>query len=201
MFGFRSFFFLFISGLFLSCCSNSKGKLDAIKGPDWIFDAYSVNTSTDGSKEIAAVGIGEKTAAGIKVQIAQAEVDARANIANQINSEIARVTRDFMKTKNINTKEEFEKEFIQVTEEIIRDLNLANVVRTHIWQDVKTEAVYVRMATNSKMINELVKNSIEIYNEKVKDKDFKYVASQLRDEIKSSALPLKKSSSEEASTK
>lgn len=168
----RNFYLL----AFLLCVSCfGRGKLDKIGAPNWVFDSYSVG---DKKIEVAGVGIGEKTAGGLKMQIAQAESDARANIANGIRTEITRVTKDVMEkvenisntpgTKNPISKETIEKNFSQVTEDVVKNLPLTGARRTHIWQDPNNDTLFVRMTVERSVVEEYLKKSEKSYVDQIK---------------------------------
>ena len=159
----KSILFVVMSIAISSC--QSSGKLEEIGAPDWVFNPSSVSKN-DG--EIAAVGIGESSKGGLKVQIAQAKSDARGNIANQILSEVARISKDAIRKTNIAGVEDVEKIFSQTTQEVVRDLPLSGVEQTHIWQDPKTDTLYVRMTVDSKKVASHLNYSMEIYSKRLK---------------------------------
>ena len=159
----KSIVFAFVCIMISSC--QSTGKLEDIGAPDWVFNPSSVSKNDN---EIAAVGIGEQSKGGLKVQIAQAKSDARGNIANQILSEVARISKDAIRKTNIAGVEDIEKIFSQATQEIVRDLPLSGVEQTHIWQDPKTDILYVRMTIDSKKVASHLNDSMEIYSKRLK---------------------------------
>ncbi|MEN9781873.1 MAG: hypothetical protein RL208_23 [Pseudomonadota bacterium] len=172
--------------LFVVACSSSKGKLDKINGPDWIFDPYAVKTND--KTEVAAVGVSEKTAGGLRMQIAQAEADARVNLANQISSFMARVTRDAMsKHEAVLKQEDIKKQFIQISEQSVRDVNLAFSNRTHIWQSPDDDTLFVRIAMPRANADKAMDDTWRNYQEKLKDKNFVAIVDQIRNEISSAS--------------
>lgn len=159
----KSILFVFACIMISSC--QSSGKLEEIGAPDWVFNPSSVSKN---DTEIAAVGIGESSKGGLKVQIAQAKSDARGNIANQILSEVARISKDAIRKTNIAGVEDVEKIFSQATQEVVRDLPLSGAEQTHIWQDPKTDTLYVRMTVDSKKVASHLNDSMEIYSKRLK---------------------------------
>ena len=62
--------------------------------PKWVIDPEVQNG-------VAAVGISSPSVGGIKFQIPQAEIDAKANIASAVNSEISRITKDALREAKV----------------------------------------------------------------------------------------------------
>ena len=60
--------------------------------PEWV-----VSPDSDVKEGVAGVGIASPSVGNIKFQIPQAEIDAKANIASTINSEISRITKGLQK--------------------------------------------------------------------------------------------------------
>ena len=145
-------------------CKNY-GKLEEIGAPNWVFDSVSVAKD---SNEVSAVGIGEPSKGGLKIQLAQADADSRANIASQLLSEVSRISKDAMRKTNIANVEDVEKIFSQATQEVVRELPLSGTTRTHIWQDPKTDVLYVRMVIDGKKIASHLNDSMEIYDKRLK---------------------------------
>jgi hypothetical protein len=153
----------FIIVMAISC--KNYGKLEEIGAPDWVFNPSSVAKNVN---EVSAVGIGEQSKGGLKVQIAQAESDARGNIANQILSEVARISKDAIRKSTVADVEDVEKVFSQATQEIVRDLPLSGATKTHMWQDPKTNILYIRMAMEGKKVASHLNDSMEIYDKRLK---------------------------------
>lgn len=148
----------------LSSCSN-KGKLDKIGAPGWVFDPYSVSS---GKGEVAAVGISDSSKGGIKMQIEEAQANARAEIANQILSEVSRITKDAMRKTSVDGIEDVQKIFSQATKEMVDKLPISGSRRTHIWQDPKTDSLYIRMALDGKKVSEHLSSSMELYERRIR---------------------------------
>ena len=87
--------------IFSSACAKKEEKnIKANSGnlkdlPAWVLDPAVPNG-------IAGVGIANPSKGGIKFQIPKAELDAKANIAATIQSEISRITKDSMRSANVN---------------------------------------------------------------------------------------------------
>lgn len=91
--------------------------------PEWI-------NAEDEKGEIGAVGIASPSKGGYKFQIQIAELDAKGNIAAKINSEISRVTKQALRSANVNMADDVEEFFSQATKEVVKDMPLAGAVRT-----------------------------------------------------------------------
>lgn len=154
---------------FVSCGKSSKqekqqanGSLSDLNLPDWVL-------SPSVAGKIAGTGIAPMSKGGLKVQIAQAETDARANIAAQISTEISRITKDAMKKANISDKEEYEASFSQATKELIKDLPLSGAVRDKIYRDPSDGGtLYVHMVVDQEKIKDYLQNSTKIFGDAMK---------------------------------
>ena len=103
-------------------------KNDLSNLPAWVLDP----NVADG---IGGVGIASPSQGGIKFQIPKAEIDAKANIAATIQSEISRITKDAMRSANVNNTDDVEQFFSQATKEVVKDLPLSGVKRLNIFRD------------------------------------------------------------------
>lgn len=156
----------------LFSCSKDKGSLNNIGGPKWIFDPYSVSKNPN---EVAGVGISDPTHGGIKIQIAQAENDAIANMAAQIQTKVDRVTEDALsknesivaasadKKSTVESKEDVQKKFSQITKNVVDKLPISGARRTDIWQDPNSGTLYVRMVIEVAKIEDHFKKSVSMY--------------------------------------
>lgn len=160
----KSIALVFAVTMFVTGCKSS-GKLDDIGAPSWVFNPSSLAKSPT---EVSAVGIGESSQGGLKVQLAQAEADARGGIANQILSEVARITKDAVRETKVAGADDVEKVFSQATQEVVRDLPLSGTARTNIWQDPKTDVLYVRMVLDGQRVVSHLDDSMAIYDKRLK---------------------------------
>lgn len=155
----------FIAIALIACASSNK-----LGGPAWIFDPYAVSKN---SSEIAAVGISDMTAGGIKMQIAQADNDAVNNLRAQIETKVDRIVTDVMegssdikatgdKQAQVQKVEDVKKRFSAVTKSFVNG-SVFGAMRTDIWQDPNTGTLYVRMAMSSTRVGEALKSSIGMF--------------------------------------
>jgi len=119
--------------------------------PSWVIDP-SVETG------VAAVGIASPSAGGIKFQIPKAEMDAKANIAATIQTEISRVTKNALRESNVNNVNDVEQFFTQATKEVVKDLPLSGAKRLNMFQS-EDGTLYIRMVLTESDYSKFLENS------------------------------------------
>lgn len=146
---------LSIAALSLSfACAKKEGSPkteDLSNLPSWFADP----SVSDG---VAAVGIASPSRGGIKFQLPKAELDAKANIAKIIQSEITRITKSSLRSAKVNDNDDVEEFFAEATKEVIKDLPLSGVKRTDIFQ-AKDGTLYVRMVLKNEDYSQFLENS------------------------------------------
>ena len=146
---------LSIFALFLTSCSGTKeekknaGKLSDL--PTWVLDP----NVEDG---VGGVGIAPPSRGGIKFQIPKAEMDAKANIAATIQTEINRVTKEALRESNVNGINDVEDFFSQATKEVVRNIPLSGTKRINIFQ-ADDGTLYVHMVLREGDYSKYLKNS------------------------------------------
>lgn len=119
----------------VACSSNknfvNKSETDL---PEWF----------NSSEELNGIGIASVSQGGIKYQIAIAELDAKGNLATKVYSEISRITKDALRSANINNSDDVEEFFAQATKEVVNNLPFNGMTRdkTYISKD---GTLYVRV--------------------------------------------------------
>jgi hypothetical protein len=141
---------------FSSACSHKDGKAvvknDNLSGlPAWVLDP----NVEDG---IAGVGIASPSKGGIKFQIPVAELDAKANIASIIQSEMSRVTKNALRSADVNGNDDVETFFSQATKEVVKNLPLSGVKRINIFKG-DDGTLYVHMLLKNEDYSEFLQNS------------------------------------------
>jgi hypothetical protein len=136
--------------MIVSCASKNKDAEIESKSalnhlPSWV-----LTPEVKGS--IAAVGIAPKSKGGIQFQIPQAESDARANIAAQIETEVSRLSKDSLRAARIGDDEQVENVFTQATKTIIKKIPLRGARRINIYKDPEEGSLYVHMKIDSEMV-------------------------------------------------
>jgi len=127
------------------------GKLTQLNLPEWVIDP-----SIEG--KIAAVGIAPKTVGGIKMQIAQAESDAVANMAAQIQTSVSRITKESMRLAGVATEvkssEAVDKYFAQATKSVVKDVPISGAIRKNIYQSPSDGTLYIQMVIEPAAVKE-----------------------------------------------
>ena len=132
-----------IALIFSSACAKKDDKnIKANSGdlkdlPAWVLDPSVPNG-------VAGVGIASPSKGGIKFQIPKAELDAKANIAATIQSEISRITKGSMRSGSVNGADDVEEFFAQATKEVVKNLPLSGVKRINIFKS-EDGTLYVHM--------------------------------------------------------
>lgn len=128
--------------------------------PSWVLDP-------EMPEGVAAVGIASPSKGGIKFQIPQAELDAKANIASRIQSEISRVTKDSLRSANVNSADDVEQFFAQATKEVVKNLPLSGVKRINIFQ-ANDGTLYVHMILKNEDYSKFLNDSEKSFNANLK---------------------------------
>ncbi len=162
---------------FSSACSkggkNTEVKNDKLANlPAWVLDP-------NVAEGVAAVGIASPSKGGIKFQIPAAELDAKANIAATIQSEISRVTKDSLRSGNVNNADDVEQFFAQASKEVVKNLPLSGVKRINIFQ-ADDGTLYVHMVLKNEDYSNFLNNSEKSLNASLKK------SSMARENIKKS---------------
>lgn len=153
--------------LFSNSCSkknseiiNKNNKLSEL--PSWVLDPEVENG-------IGAVGIASPSKGGLKFQIAVAELDAKANIAAKIQSEISRVTKNALRSANVNNSDDVEEFFSQASKEVIKNQQLSGAkrVKDHIFL-AKDGTLYIHMFLGDDNYSKFLQNSENKISERIK---------------------------------
>lgn len=155
-----------IALIFSVSCSKNKNSInpkltgDLSDLPTWVLDP----SIKDG---IGAVGISGPSTGGIKFQIPKAELDAKANIAATIQSEISRVTKNSLRSASINNNDDVEDFFAQATKEVVKNIPLSGIKRLAIFKG-NDGSLYVHMALTKEDYSEFLKNSEKTFEARAK---------------------------------
>jgi hypothetical protein len=128
--------------------------------PEWVLDPK----IKDG---VAAVGIASPSRAGITVQLPKAELDAKANIAATIQSEVSRVTKNALRSGKVNDADDVEEFFAQASKEVVKNLPLSGARRIHMFKS-QDGTLYVHMMIDDQDYSKFLKNSQKDYEDKLK---------------------------------
>ncbi len=147
-----------------ACAKKDAKKIDAGSElsnlPSWVLDP----AMPDG---VAAVGIASPSVGGIKFQIPKAEMDAKANIASTIQSEISRVTKQALRESKVNDVNDVEDFFAQATKEVVKDLPLSGVKRINIFK-ATDGTLYVHMILKNEDYSKFLENSQKAFETRLK---------------------------------
>lgn len=129
--------------------------------PSWVLEP----NIEDG---IAAVGIANPSKGGLRLQIRKAELEARAEIAAIIKSEITRVTKDALRSAELNGEDDVENFFSQATKEVVKNIPLSGITRINIFKG-DDGTLYVRMALKNTDYRKFLETSHNNIKEGLKD--------------------------------
>ena len=142
------------------------GRLTQLNLPEWVIDP-----SIEG--KIAAVGIAPKTVGGIKMQIAQAESDAVANMAAQIQTSVSRITKESMRRAGVATEvkssEAVDQYFAQATKSVVKDVPISGAKRKNIYQSPSDGTLYIQMVIESSAVKEYLVSMADTLASGMKD--------------------------------
>ena len=141
------------AALTFSCSKKEKpqNKSEVQDLPNWVLDP----NVADG---VAGVGIAAPSKGGLKFQIPNAELNAKASIASIIQSEISRITKNSLKSANVNQDDDVEEFFAQATKEVVKNLPMSGAKRINIYI-AKDGTLYVHMVLKNEDYTKFLKNS------------------------------------------
>lgn len=105
---------------------------------------------------ISAVGISHLSKGGMEFSIPQAEMDARAKLASQIQTEVSRLSKKALREAKIVDMDNFEKVFTQATKELVKKIPLSGAKRINM--KVGCGELYVHMAIEKRDVSEQLKD-------------------------------------------
>lgn len=141
---------------FSVACSKKDAKPDVKNDnladlPSWVLDP----NVADG---VAAVGIANPSKGGMKFQITAAELDAKANIAATIQSEMSRITKNALRSADVNGADDVENFFSQATKEVVKNLPLSGFKRVNIFK-ANDGTLYIHMVLKNEDYSKFLQNS------------------------------------------
>jgi hypothetical protein len=156
--------------LLVSCSSNDVDKKEVLKStssninlPEWVLDPKIENG-------IAAVGISSPSRGGLRFQIPKAESDARANIAEILQSEISRVTKNALRESKLNGVNDVEEFFSQATKNVVKNVKLSGAERTDIYK-ADDGSLFIRMVIRQNNYAKILKDSQELFKQVIVNSD------------------------------
>lgn len=140
---------------FVSCIVSCSTKTEFVNKtnndlPEWF----------NSTEELSGIGIASPSRGGLKYQLAQAELNAKGNLASKIDSEISRVSKNALRSARINEGDDIEDFFAQATKEVVNNLPLrgASRIKTYIAKD---GTLYVMVVMNKESYLNSLKDSKE----------------------------------------
>jgi uncharacterized radical SAM superfamily Fe-S cluster-containing enzyme len=165
-----------ISGaLLMSGCSNKtpmEEKAQNLKDeqirvanslPSWVLNPE----SRDG---ITAVGMAGYSRHGLKVMKPQAEMDARAKLAAQIQTYVSRSQKKVIRSTNVADIDDFENIFSQTTKEIVKEIPLSGAVIVK-QKMMENGDFYVQMVIKKHEVLKELDANREVYKKKLQKAD------------------------------
>ena len=155
---------VYLTILFTLTNCNNKTNIQEESGlelPGWVLNP-------DIKGKISAVGMAPKSRGGLQFQIPQAEADARANIAAQLETEISRMTKDAIRSARVSEREEVENIFSQVTKNLVKKVPLRGSRRVNLYRDKTDGSLYIHMALDNEMVKNYFDQNIASYNKALK---------------------------------
>jgi len=128
---------------------NAKNELSDL--PSWVIDP----SVTDG---VGGVGIASPSKGGIQFQIPKAELDAKANIAATIQSEISRITKNSLRSAQVNGNDDVEEFFAQATKDVVKNLPLSGVKRVNMYK-AADGSLYIQMVLKNEDYSKFLESS------------------------------------------
>jgi len=117
--------------------------------PDWIMNPEYTNA-------IAAVGITGYSKHGMQVMLPQTEMDGRAKLAGKIKTTISQLKAKVLRHSKINTLDDFDNTFKEVTKEVIKDMPISGARRVKMHQ-AKDGTLYVLMIIEKREVSSHLK--------------------------------------------
>lgn len=158
----------FIAILNVFSCNSISQKISETNGPQWTKDPYSFSKDI---VEIVGIGSAKKNQNGnIRDQIKEAEINAKNYISKVIFefliSEEKNIIKD-LKSSSYNSEE-----FSKISKQIATNIPFKFAVRTHIWQNMDTEEIFVRISIDKFKITNYLDSNLNNYDDKLNDQNF-----------------------------
>ena len=161
--------------LFSGCANtNPEPKTDYAKKQQMI---NTVNNLPDKFKNptveggISAVGIAGYSKYGLEVMLPEAEMDAKAKLAGQIQTIVSQVQDKTLRPVRIDNLESFDRLFRQTTEEVIKKIPLSGAKRIDMFQ-AQDGTLYVLMVIQKRGISQYLGDMKDIYKKHMQEANF-----------------------------
>lgn len=128
--------------------------------------AWVVNPKVEGG--IASVGITGYSKHGLQVMLPQAEMDARAKLAGQIQTIVSRLQKKALRHTKINEIDEFENSFKQASKEVIKKMPLSGAQRINMFQS-QDGTLYVHTVIQKREVSEYLGDMKNTYKKHMQE--------------------------------
>ncbi len=129
--------------------------------PEWVLNPMS-------SEGITAVGMAGYSKHGLRVMKPQAEMDARAKLAGQIQTVVSRVQKQAIRHSQVANSDDMENLFSQTTKEVIEKTPLSGAVIVNQAM-VSNGDYYVQMVINNREIAKELQAQKDEYKRSMED--------------------------------
>lgn len=153
------------AGTNVPAASGEKGQMVQVTNnlPAWV-----INPKVEGG--ISSVGVTGYSKHGMEIMLPQAEMDARAKLAGQIQTVISQLQQKSMRGVKINEIDEFEKSFKSATKEVVKKMPLSGAQRINIFQ-ANDGTLYIHMVIEKREVSKHIgdmKNTYKQHMEQAK---------------------------------
>jgi len=157
--------------LFTGCTSTTQPATPNEKKEQMIdvvnnLPAWVVNPKVEGG--IASVGIVGYSKHGLQVMLPQAEMDARAKLAGQIQTIVSQLQKKAMRHTKINEIDEFENSFKQASKEVIKKMPLSGAQRINMFQS-SDGTLYVHTVIQKREVSRYLGDMKNTYKKHMQD--------------------------------
>jgi len=129
--------------------------------PKWV-----INPKVEGG--IASVGIAGYSKYGLEVMLPQAEMDARAKLAGQIQTIVSQVQKKALRHTKINELDEFDKAFKQASKEVIKKMPISGAQRIDMFQS-KDGTLYVHEVIQKREVSKYLGDMKDTYKKHMQE--------------------------------
>lgn len=113
--------------------------------PAWIGNATVENG-------IGVVGIAKYSRHGMRIMMPKAEMDGRAKLAAEIQTEVSRLTKGAMRQANINDLDDYEEQMTEATVNLVKKIPLSGAQVIARYQEPKNGDLYIHMVIQKREI-------------------------------------------------
>jgi len=128
--------------------------------------AWVLNPKVEGG--IASVGMAGYSKYGLQVMLPQAEMDARAKLAGQIQTIVSQLQKKAIRHTQINDMDEFENSFKQATKEVIKKMPLSGATRINMFQ-AKDGTLYVHTVIQKREVSKYIGDMKDTYKKHMEE--------------------------------